>query len=219
MTKIKLCGLKSFNDIEAANELMPEYIGFVFAPKSRRYVSFEKATELKRQLHPNITAVGVFVNEAPETVAKLLNSGVIDAAQLHGKEDEAYIRRLRSNTDKMIIKAFRIDTESDVTAVQDSTADYVLLDSGSGGTGQRFDWTFILRLKRQFFLAGGLDTENVRSAVDKLSPYAVDVSSGIETDGIKDRIKMRRFVKAVRDHSPVDIIDRPEHRFDLQNKK
>ncbi len=201
MTKIKLCGLKSLYDIEAANELMPEYIGFVFAPESRRYVTFDKAAELKRQLCTDITAVGVFVNEAPETVAMLINCGIIDAAQLHGREDEAYIMRLRSFTDKTVIKGFRISTEQDVAAAQNSTADYVLLDSGSGGTGRRFDWSLLQKLKREFFLAGGLDACNVRNAVEKLSPYAVDVSSGIETDEMKDNLKMKKFVSAVRDKS------------------
>ena len=198
MTKIKLCGLKRPQDIQAANELLPAYIGFVFAPKSRRYVHPDRAEELRRMLNPCILPVGVFVNETPETVAALLDRGIIDIAQLHGKEDEAYIRRLRQLTKKPLIQAFRIDTPADVAAAQASTADYVLLDSGAGGTGTCFDWSLLQDIQRPYFLAGGLTPENVGGAVATLHPYAVDVSSGIETDGAKDKEKMTQFVRAVR---------------------
>lgn len=198
MTKIKLCGLKRPQDIQAANELLPAYIGFVFAPKSRRYVHPDRAEELRRMLNPGIIPVGVFVNETPETVAALLDRGIIDIAQLHGKEDAAYIRRLRQLTKKPLIQAFRIDTPADVAAAQASTADYVLLDSGAGGTGTCFDWSLLQNIQRPYFLAGGLTPENVGGAVATLHPYAVDVSSGIETDGAKDKEKMTQFVRAVR---------------------
>ena len=198
MTKIKLCGLKRPQDIQAANELLPAYIGFVFAPKSRRYVHPDRAEELRRMLNPGIIPVGVFVNETPETVAALLDRGIIDIAQLHGKEDAAYIRRLRQLTKKPLIQAFRIDTPADVAAAQASTADYVLLDSGTGGTGTCFDWSLLQNIQRPYFLAGGLTPENVGGAVATLHPYAVDVSSGIETDGAKDKEKMTQFVRAVR---------------------
>lgn len=198
MTKIKLCGLKRPQDIQAANELLPAYIGFVFAPKSRRYVHPDRAEELRRMLNPGIIPVGVFVNETPETVAALLDRGIIDIAQLHGKEDAAYIRRLRQLTKKPLIQAFRIDTPADVAAAQASTADYVLLDSGAGGTGTCFDWSLLQDIQRPYFLAGGLTPENVGGAVATLHPYAVDVSSGIETDGAKDKEKMTQFVRAVR---------------------
>lgn len=197
MTKIKLCGLSRTCDIEAANKLRPEYIGFVFAKKSNRYVTPEKAEELKRMLSPNIKAVGVFVNEMPKNVAKLLNDGAIDIAQLHGDEDENYIKQLRQLTDKPIIKAFRIKTASDILYIEQSTADYILLDSGAG-TGMLFDWKLIQNIKRPYFLAGGLSLDNVENAVNMLRPYAVDVSSGIETDGVKDKCKMAEFVAAVR---------------------
>lgn len=198
MTKIKLCGLKRPQDIQAANELLPAYIGFVFAPKSRRYVHPDRAEELRRMLNPGIIPVGVFVNETPETVAALLDRGIIDIAQLHGKEDAAYIRRLRQLTKKPLIQAFRVDTPADVAAAQASPADYVLLDSGAGGTGTCFDWSLLQDIQRPYFLAGGLTPENVGGAVATLHPYAVDVSSGIETDGAKDKEKMTRFVRAVR---------------------
>ncbi|MGM9538955.1 MAG: phosphoribosylanthranilate isomerase [Candidatus Onthomonas sp.] len=197
MTKIKLCGLSRPYDIEAANELKPDYIGFVFAPKSRRYVSARQAAELRRSLDPGIQAVGVFVNETPETVAALLNRGIIDLAQLHGTENEAYLDTLRELTHRPVIQAFRIRSEKDCAAARRSTADYVLLDSGAG-TGTVFDWTLIRKFERPYFLAGGLDPENVAGSVRLLHPYAVDVSSGIETDGKKDRRKMAEFVSAVR---------------------
>lgn len=197
-TRIKLCGLTRTSDIETANERMPEYVGFVFAKKSRRYVTPEQAMELRQALCPAIQSVGVFVDEDPETVAELLHRGMIDLAQLHGNESEEYIKCLRNLTNQPIIKAFRIETEQDVKAAEQSSADYILLDSGSGGTGTAFDWELIRNLHRPYFLAGGLDTENVREAVEMYAPYAVDVSSGIETDGVKDKEKIKAFVRAVR---------------------
>ena len=197
MTKIKLCGLSRASDIEAANRLKPEYVGFVFAPKSKRYVSPETAGELKRLLIPEIKAVGVFVNEAPQNIAKFLNSGIIDIAQLHDRETENEIKQLRSLTSKPIIKAFRIASDQDIADALNSTADYILLDSGAG-TGAVFDWNLIQNMKRPYFLAGGLMPDNVESAVKTLKPYVVDVSSGIETNGVKDKAKMAAFVAAVR---------------------
>ena len=196
--KIKLCGLTRPCDIEAVNELQPDYIGFVFAKKSRRYVSPEKAEELKAMLAPGIQAVGVFVNEEPEQIVSLLEAGTIDVAQLHGQEDETEIRRLRELTDHPLIQAFRIDTEQDVERANASTADYVLLDSGAGGTGTVFDWNLLQAIRRPYFLAGGLDTENLGTVKAKLNPYGIDVSSGIETDGYKDKEKMTAFVAAAR---------------------
>ena len=196
--KIKLCGLTRPCDIEAVNELQPDYIGFVFAKKSRRYVSPEKAKELKAMLAPGIQAVGVFVNEEPEQIVSLLEAGTIDVAQLHGQESETEIRRLRELTDHPLIQAFRIDTEQDVERANASTADYVLLDSGAGGTGTVFDWDLLQAIRRPYFLAGGLDTENLGTVKAKLNPYGIDVSSGIETDGYKDKEKMTAFVAAAR---------------------
>ena len=198
MTKIKLCGLTRPGDIAAANALQPEYIGFVFAPKSRRYVSREMAAALKAQLSPGIQAVGVFVNEAPETVAGLLNAGIIDIAQLHGQEDAAYIARLRGLTARPLWQAFRMTDAASLAKAEKSPADLVLLDSGAGGTGTTFDWTLLEKFDRPYFLAGGLGPDNAADAVRQLHPYAVDVSSGIETAGKKDSAKMAAFVAAVR---------------------
>lgn len=197
MTKIKFCGLTRLCDIEAANELEPEYVGFVFAPKSRRYLTPERAMELRRALKPGIQAVGVFVDEAAETVADFLNKGIIDIAQLHGCEDGAYIGKLRRLADKPIIKAFRIETAQDAEDAGQSSADYILLDSGAG-TGTVFDWRLIRNVKRPYFLAGGLWPDNVEDAVRQLHPYAVDVSSGIEEGGLKAKRKMAAFAAAVR---------------------
>ena len=198
MTKIKLCGLTRPCDIEWANALMPDYIGFVFARKSRRYVSPVAAKALRENLDRSICAVGVFVNEAPAAVAALLNEGVIDIAQLHGGEDAAYIRALRGLTDKPLIKAFRIDGSDDLNLARQSSADHILLDNGAGGTGKAFDWAVLKGFDRPYFLAGGLDPGNVAPAIRALHPFAVDVSSGIETDGYKDVEKMRAFVMAAR---------------------
>lgn len=198
MTKIKLCGLSRPQDIQAANRLKPDFVGFVFAPKSRRYISPQQARALKELLNPEIQAVGVFVDERAETVAQLLNSGVIDLAQLHGEEDGAYMGRLRALTSKPLIQAFRVKSEGDIRRAQDSGADYILLDSGAG-TGTVFDWELLRQARRPYFLAGGLDASNVAAAVAQLKPYGVDVSSGIETDGYKDGDKMAAFVAAVRE--------------------
>ena len=198
MTKIKLCGLSRPCDIEWANALLPDYIGFVFAQKSKRYVSPERAKALREGLDSNIRAVGVFVNEAPEAVADLLNTGVIDLAQLHGGEDEKYIEALRRLTDKPLIKAFRVDGPADLEKAHNSSADYVLLDNGAGGTGTAFDWALLKGFDRPYFLAGGLGPGNVRQAIMALDPFAVDVSSGIETNGVKDYMKMTAFVNAAR---------------------
>ena len=197
MTKIKLCGLSRPCDIETVNQLKPDYIGFVFATKSKRYVTYRKAAELKSRLSPEIKAVGVFVNECPQEAAKLLNNGIIDMVQLHGGEAEDDIARLRRLTDRPIIKAFRIETAYDIKAANQSTADYILLDSGAG-TGTVFDWSLVNSVGRPYFLAGGLDADNVADAVKALRPFAVDVSSGIETDGLKDKAKMAAFIAAVR---------------------
>ena len=197
MSKIKLCGLSRKCDIEWANALKPEYIGFVFWSKSKRNVPPEKAKELKDLLSPDIKAVGVFVDEPIENVAELLNDNIIDIAQLHGGEDEEYIKKLRALSGKPIIKAFLLKSEIDAERAEKSTADYILVDSGTG-TGKSFDWELLKNISRPYFLAGGLCCENISQAITALDPYAVDVSSGIETNGCKDKNKMAAFVAAVR---------------------
>ena len=196
MTRIKLCGLSRPAEIETVNRLKPEYIGFVFAPKSRRYVTPEQAAGLKVSLSPDIQAVGVFVNEPPENVARLLRNGVIDLAQLHGAEDDAYLRQLRALTDRPVIQAFRVASAADVEHAQRSPADYILLDSGSGGSGTLLDWGLLRNVTRPYFLAGGLTPQNAARAIRLLHPYALDVSSGIESNARKDPVKMAAFVRA-----------------------
>ena len=197
MTKIKFCGLSRYCDIIYANESKPEYIGFVFAAKSKRRVTPEKAKELKKLLSPDILAVGVFSDDDIEMIAGLLENGTIDIAQLHGSEDENYIKHLKTLAGKPVIKAFCIKSEEDVRKAESSPADYILLDSGSG-TGRTFDWELIKNIKRPYFLAGGLTPENAEKAVSKLHPFALDVSSGIETGEVKDKTKMAAFAAAVR---------------------
>ena len=152
-TRIKICGLTRLEDIDAVNELKPEYVGFVFA-KSRRQITKEHAVTLRRYLDPEIQAVGVFVNELPAIVAGYLEEGVIDLAQLHGNESEEYIHSLRFRTGGELIKAFSIKTREDVEKAKKSSADYILLDHGKGGTGELFDWSLIRNMDRPYFPCG-----------------------------------------------------------------
>lgn len=197
MTNIKLCGLSRMVDIEVVNELKPEYIGFIFVPQSKRYVSIAQASVLKKELDKKIKAVGVFVDEDIDIILDCINLGIIDMVQLHGHEDEKYIKKLKVLGQRPIIKAFKIESQNDCLVAEKSSADYILLDSGSG-SGKVFDWELIKDIKREYFLAGGLDVENVEKAIRVLKPYAVDVSSGLETDGLKDKLKMEAFVYNVR---------------------
>ena len=195
MTKIKFCGISRADDILFINELMPDYVGFVFWERSKRFISQEKAIELKSLLNTKIKSVGVFVNAELDKIMSVIK--IIDVIQLHGDEDELYIKNLRSLTNKKIIKAFQIKSSQDADAATNSTADYIMLDSGKG-TGKNFDWTLVKNISRPYFLAGGLNPENISEAIRKLNPFAVDVSSGIETDGAKDKSKMTAFINAVR---------------------
>ena len=197
MTRIKMCGLSRTQDIEAANKVKPDYIGFVFAEKSKRRVSPLKATELKSKLDPSIKTVGVFLNDDLNMVASMMNLGIVDLVQLHGTEDEEYLAKLRTITDKPVIKAFIINSEEDVKRAEQSTADYILLDGGKG-EGKVFDWSLLKNITRPYFLAGGLNPDNASAALAQLHPFAVDVSTGIETDGVKDAEKMTAFAAAVR---------------------
>ncbi|MDE5996495.1 MAG: phosphoribosylanthranilate isomerase, partial [Eubacterium sp.] len=138
-----------------------------------------------------------FVGEPIRNVVSLLENSIIDIAQLHGNEDEEYIKELRSETDKPVIKAFCINSEEDIIKANESTADYVLLDAGMG-SGNVFEWQYIKKINRPYFLAGGLSIENAENAIKILNPYALDVSSGVETDGLKDKNKMTAFVGVIR---------------------
>ncbi|MGN0612437.1 MAG: phosphoribosylanthranilate isomerase [Porcipelethomonas sp.] len=197
MTKIKLCGLRRECDIEYVNELMPEYIGFIFSSAYRRYIPEQQALNLRKMLRSEITPVGVFVNEPQDYILNIIRKGIIGAVQLHGNEDNEYIEKLRKRTECQIIKAFCIRDISDIALAENSAADLVLLDSGTG-SGKAFDHSLIKSISRPYFLAGGLTPENVRMTVNELHPYAVDASSSLETDGFKDRAKMAAFTDAVR---------------------
>lgn len=196
MTKIKICGLKSEKDISYVNELKPDYIGFVFLQGRQRYVSPKEAASLRALLDPSIQSVGVFVNEPIKNVAALLQDQTIQIAQLHGQEDESYLRELKCLCNKPIMKAFIIRTKEDIKRALAYPADYLLLDNGLG-TGETFDWSLIQSIDRPFFLAGGLTSENVKQAIAMTHPYAVDTSSGVETDHKKDYQKMKMFIHAV----------------------
>ncbi|CDF30835.1 n-(5'-phosphoribosyl)anthranilate isomerase [Methanoculleus sp. CAG:1088] len=197
MTRIKFCGIRREEDVGYVNLVRPDYASFVLAPGFRRTVSAQEAGRLSSLLDEGIVPVGVFVDEPPENVARLLEDGTISIAQLHGMEDEEYLSRLRDLTSGTLMKCFRVSSRGDVEAASCCSADLVMLDSGTG-TGKAFDWSLAEGLGRDFFLAGGLDPSNVGEAIKRMHPTAVDTSSGIETDGFKDYEKMEAFVKAVR---------------------
>jgi phosphoribosylanthranilate isomerase len=191
--KIKFCGLFREEDIEYVNKLNPDYIGFVFA-KSKRQITKEKAIDLKNKLKSNTKVVGVFVDEDIEKIIDLLSNGVIDIAQLHGNEREEDINNIKNKSKKQVIKAIRVTTSEDIESWKNSCADFLLLDNGQG-TGKTFDWNNIKNLNRPFFLAGGLSIDNIKEAIEKVSPMAIDISSGIESNGVKDYEKMKEVMK------------------------
>lgn len=200
MSRIKFCGLFRSEDIEYANRLKPNYIGFILARKGHRQISHEKAARLKRMLDPSIQAVGVFIDEEPEIIAGLVRNGVVDLVQLHGNESNEYIRYLKDMIPEIpLIKAFAIRKEEDVRNALDSEADYILLDSKDSGSGESFAWNWIGRIDRPYFLAGGINEKNIREALG-LKPYSLDLSSGIETDRIKDFEKMKRIQVLVKEY-------------------
>ena len=215
MVKVKFCGIRRTEDIEAVNRLKPDLAGFVFA-KSKRQVTKEQAAALKELLDPGIKTVAVLVNMPVEEAAALANTGIADLLQLHGDEDAAYIAKLKTLTGSKIIKAIRLrsgDPEANAKLLTEAAqADYYLFDTfvadTYGGTGKTFSLSLLkgMRIDKPFFLAGGLDADNVAEIIGQvqmdvaLRPnfYGVDVSGGIETDGYKDPIKMEAFMIAIR---------------------
>lgn len=193
--KIKMCGLRREQDIEYANEIKPDFVGYVFAEKSKRHVTLEQAKVLTNLLDKNIIPVGVFVNSPITEVLETVKSGAVSVVQLHGDEDGEYISKLHAEN-IIVIKAFIVKSNHDIELANSSTADYVLLDAGMGD-GKTFDHDLLKGVKREYFLAGGLSPENIENVLS-LKPYAVDVSSGIETDGFKDFNKMKQFAGIVR---------------------
>lgn len=197
MTKVKICGLSKPWDIDFVNDAKPDYIGFVFA-KSKRQVTPEDAKQLREKLDKDITVVGVFVDEPLENIVALIKDGIIDIPQLHGQEDEEYIKQLKSRVTSPVIKAVKVMSGEDIIRAEESVADYLLLDNGNGGTGQSFDWSLIQDVCKPFFLAGGLHSENVEEGIKKVTPFAVDTSSGVETEGKKNQNKIMEFVRRAR---------------------
>lgn len=196
-TRIKICGLRRKEDILFANEIRPDLIGFVFAD-SRRKVTAETALQLRNWLKPEIPAVGVFVNAKEKEILELAQAEIIQMIQLHGQEDLEYIKGIKQQCSLPVIKAVSVKGQEDIAFFQDSEADYLLFDQGSGGSGRVFDWSLLSgNLKKPFFLAGGISEENVQEAIRKYHPFAVDASSSVETDGIKDFEKMKRLTELV----------------------
>ena len=200
MVKVKICGLRRPEDIEAANAAKPDYVGFIFVPETKRYVNPDLAANFRRDLAADIQTVGVFVNAPIEEVVAICQAGTIDLVQLHGEEDQAYIAHLKGQVDQHIIKSVAVGDE---LVVDPNQADYLLFDSLSpshGGSGKIFDWQMVSAYQEKpFFLAGGLGVENIEEALKVVRPYAVDASSSLETDGVKDPVKMQEFVAKIRE--------------------
>ena len=199
MKKIKICGLKRREDIEYVNKYQPDYIGFVFAGKKRK-LTYDQVVDLKKYLTSSIQVVGVFVNEDISFVEKLVKEHVIDLVQLHGQEDQKYIQALKEKVDVSIIKAIQIKNEDSFNEHYD--VDYYLYDHGTGGTGESFDWSMLKEVDKPVFLAGGINLLNIDDALKK-NVYALDVSSGVETDGFKDEKKIKKLVRRVRNEGEI----------------
>lgn len=195
--KIKICGITTKEEVEGINELLPDYIGFVFA-KSKRQINAHQAKDLRACLHPFVEAIGVFVNDDIEAIADLVDKGIIQGVQLHGDEDEAYIKLLKEKINVPIIKAIPV---GEVLTIKDWDVTYYLFDHKSdqarGGTGEAFDWSLLKNVSKPYFLAGGICEHTIDGAI-KASNYCIDLSTGVETKGKKDKIKMRRIIEKVR---------------------
>ena len=198
MTKIKICGLFRECDIKAVNEAGPDYAGFIIDfEKSHRNLSIKEAAHLRSLLDKEIKAVGVFVNKPAKEVINAAKEIGLDVIQLHGSEDEAYIRTVKERSGLCVWKAFKIKSGEDAKTAISSSADMILLDNGYG-TGEVFDWSVVTNIEREFILAGGLNKDNVSFAIETLHPAIVDISSGAETDKLKDKEKIIACVKAVK---------------------
>lgn len=198
MSKVKICGLKRIEDINYVNEAMPDYIGFIFA-KSKRYIDINEALNLRTNLNNGIKVIGVFVNEDINKIKEICDKGIIDIIQLHGDEDNNYIMRLKSIVQNKIIKAIRVKKK-----IEDFNylSDYYLFDTYTdgeyGGTGKSFNWELLSRYNKEAFLAGGLNEGNIISAIKLVKPYCVDISSGVEVNGKKNREKIINIINLVR---------------------
>ena len=215
--KVKMCGISKVETIPAIVDAKPDYMGLVFAP-SKRQVTVDQAKILVEELHRGyakkygsdtehdkngtIKTVGVFVNETVENLVTIANEANLDAVQLHGDEDEAFIQSLKERTNVEVWKAVQIRSAADVEKWIDSSADMLLFDAyhkdERGGTGEVFDWSSLDAFERPFMLAGGIDSTNVARAIRTVRPYGIDISSGIETNGVKDDEKITAFTKIVK---------------------
>ena len=196
-TELKICGLSRLEDIIAVNRHVADYAGFVFWQRSKRYIDPYKAGELIELLRSDIKTVGVFMDEPLDNVIRAARISGVEMVQLHGHESEEYVEYVKRTLDRPVIKAYKASEDGALERAAASNADYVMIDSGAG-SGKKFDWNILKDFKRDYFLAGGLDPESVGEAIRMLEPFAVDVSSGVETDGIKDEKKIAQFIEAVR---------------------
>lgn len=199
--KIKICGIKRIEDVEVLNEYKPDYVGFVFA-KSKRQIDGDKAFFLRNNLDKSIKSVGVFVNHKMDEIEEFVADGTIDCVQFHGDESEDDIQYIKQKHPHIqVFKAITVNSHLDILKWENSSADFLLLDNGKGGTGKKFNWEVLQEignLKKEIFIAGGLTPENVKDVL-KLKPFGVDVSGGVETDNVKDKEKIKKFIKEVRE--------------------
>ncbi len=196
MARVKICGINSPEDVEIVNELKPDYVSFAFY-KNKCQVTYEKARKLKQLLDKDIRVIGVFVDENTNVVASAANDDLLDVIEFHGNEGPGEIERIKAFTSKPIIQGFRIRSRADVKVALDSHADNILMYSSSE-SGVPMDWKLLTNVTRPYFLAGGLNADNIEKAIKICHPFAVSVTTGVETDGIKDREKMAAFIKMAR---------------------
>lgn len=217
-TYIKTCGMTRLEDIAAVNEAHPDMCGFIIDfPKSKRSISAEQQIELASRLDPTICSVGVFVDAPISKIAKLAQIGSIQAVQLHGNEDETYLAHLRKQCTLPIIKAFQIRNANDLAKAKASSADMVLLDSGQG-SGKSFDWALLKTFNRPYLLAGGLSLQTIPEALNNLNPWGIDLSSGLETNGLKDRQKIQHATAIAHQTTPnTNLTDPKEQHMTTQN--
>ncbi len=201
-TKIKICGLTRKEDIQIANRYKPDFIGFVFAD-GRRKLSFSTAESLRGELSKEIKVVGVFVNEPLDNFKDIVKNNLVDLIQLHGDETASYLLKLKEITNKSIIKVIRAKSGDYIKSQLLSECGYFLLDSYKkglyGGSGIAFDYSMLPKINKPFFIAGGLNRDNILDCILRTKPYGVDISSGVETNGVKDEGKVAEIIQMIRD--------------------
>ena len=202
---IKICGITTLEELDYINELKPDYTGFVFA-ESKRKVNIENGKELLKALDKDVKSVGVFRNNTKEYIIEVIENIPLDIIQLHGDEDNDFINYLKDKTNCEIWKAVGIKNKEDLIKAKDFNVETLLLDGSNPGSGELFPWEYLkeIDVNKRFFIAGGINEENVLEAMENVNPYGVDTSSGVETieNGIrkKDKEKIKRLIKKVRDY-------------------